>query len=81
MAERFVRVQVSDLQASYHSTYAGNMHVALSLPHVLGLDARPTSSAEHALVISSHSAGVQLPWQASSLRALLLHCWTPCCVQ
>ena len=60
-------VQVAKLWMSYHSTDAGTSHVSLSLPHVLGIDARPGVAPEHALVIS---AGERSPAVPIGLRRL-----------
>jgi hypothetical protein len=53
---RFVLTQVFDLWVSYHNTEDGASSVSLSLPHVVGIDARPWVLEEHSLVIS---AGLQ----------------------
>lgn len=45
--------QVSDLWVSYHALEGGRSSVQLSLPHVLGIDARPGVLPEHSLVISA----------------------------
>ena len=49
--------QVANLWMSYHSTDMGTSHVSLSLPNVLGIDARPGVAREHALVISAGELG------------------------
>lgn len=48
-----VVAQVSDLWVSYHNTEDGVSSVSLSLPHVVGIDARPWVLEEHSLVISA----------------------------
>ncbi len=53
IARNILYAQVAKLWMSYHSTDAGTSHVSLSLPHVLGIDARPGVAPEHALVISA----------------------------
>ncbi len=45
--------QVSDLWVSYHGLDGGRSSVQLSLPHVVGIDARPGVLPEHSLVISA----------------------------
>lgn len=45
--------QVFDLWVSYHNTDDGASSVSLSLPHVVGIDARPWVLEEHSLVISA----------------------------
>lgn len=57
--------QVSDLWVSYHNTEDGVSSVSLSLPHVVGIDARPWVLEEHSLVISAGSCS------AHSLQILL----------
>lgn len=54
--------QVFDLWVSYHNTADGAASVSLSLPHVLGIDARPWVLEEHSLVIS---AGAEVVAQVS----------------
>lgn len=46
-------MQVSDLWVSYQALDGGRSSVQLSLPHVLGVDARPGVLPEHSLVISA----------------------------
>lgn len=54
-----VRVrQVSDLWVSYHALAGGRSSVQLSLPHVLGTDARPGVLPEHSLVISAGASAL-----------------------
>ena len=60
-----VVAQVSDLWVSYHNTEDGVSSVSLSLPHVVGIDARPWVLEEHSLVISAGSCS------AHSLQLLL----------
>ena len=58
-------MQVSDLWVSYHALDGGRSSVQLSLPHVLGVDARPGVLPEHSLVIS---AGAPPPFVPPSTR-------------
>jgi len=67
-------VQVAKLWMSYHSTDAGTSHVSLSLPHVLGIDARPGVAPEHALVIS---AGERVFARSILISLCLLYARTP----
>lgn len=48
-----ILAQVFDLWVSYHNTEDGASSVSLSLPHVVGIDARPWVLEEHSLVISA----------------------------
>ncbi len=50
---------------SYHALDGGRSSVQLSLPHVLGIDARPGVLPEHSLVIS---AGALPPFILPSTR-------------
>jgi len=56
-----VHLQVFDLWVSYHNTADGAASVSLSLPHVLGIDARPWVLEEHSLVISAGAARLIFP--------------------
>lgn len=52
---------------SFHSTADGASSVSLSLPHVLGIDARPWVLEEHALVISAGAS-----WHKTVIRLVAM---------
>jgi hypothetical protein len=56
-----VLAQVFDLWVSYQNTEDGVSSVSLSLPHVVGIDARPWVLEEHSLVISAGSYSAHMP--------------------